>query len=129
MAIKITQVPKDHHKRYLQRAVECAEMMRVAFEKNMFNAAVILAVHCGISAADALTVHLLGVRHVGDSHSGVLDVLEHSVPPNKKQQLASLIAVKNAAEYHAELMTQAKAQKAVQQAERFLGWVESQVSG
>jgi hypothetical protein len=89
--------------------------------------AVINAVHCGISACDALTVFMSGVRHAGDRHEDAIGVLltiglSRDVLTSRSKQLTRLLGIKNAAEYEERLMNENDAREAVRDAERF-SWI------
>lgn len=118
-------------KNYLQKAQECFSSAQDAFAKNHWNSCIINAVHCGISAADALTVFHLGQRCMGERHNEVLELIRQiaifqgKTDLNKKiQQLSSLLGFKNQAEYEEKLMTLNDADLALKHAERFLSWVK-----
>ena len=56
--MKTRNVEKQKHRNYLIKADEFFDMMNESFAKRKFNAAVLNAVHCAISSADALTVFI-----------------------------------------------------------------------
>ncbi len=61
---------------YLKKAEECLENARDAFGKMNWNSSVIASIHCGISAADALTVFFLGKRCAGEMHTDALVLIK-----------------------------------------------------
>ncbi len=116
---------------YLQKAQECFSSAQDAFTKGHWNSCVINAVHCGISAADALTVFHVGQRCIGERHNEVLELIRQieifqgRTDFNKKiQQLSSLLGYKNQAEYEEKLMALNEADLALKHAERFLNRVK-----
>lgn len=119
---------------YLQKAEEGLASAREALQKFHWNSSVIASVHCGISAADALTVFFLGKRCAGERHTDVLilvreiDNIKSEDLSKKLNQLSSLLAIKNQAEYEESLMYQAQAESALKFAERFLSWVKEKTS-
>ena len=126
------KVDRQFHRHHLLKAEECDAEMRIAFGGQRHNAAVILAVHCCISAADALTIFAFGLRHAGESHGGVLGLLRQVGHPDmgkKMQQFQGVLSLKNSAEYRQALMSAGDAQKAVDQAGRFLAWVKGRIKG
>ena len=128
--VKTQRLRKELHLNFLKKAGECAALMRVALEQGGYNAAAILAVHCGISAADALTVFSLGVRHAGTNHADVQRLLMQVADPlmgQKLRHLAMLLGIKGVAEYEERLITETNARDAVTHAERFLSWVQGKV--
>ena len=101
--------------------------MNLAFDRGEWDMAVVAAVHCGISSADALTVYFRGVRHTGQKHEDVVKLL-NDIPldnmKNKVQQLLNLLRLKSSAEYQTTLMTRPNASNAVKEAERFFKWAK-----
>lgn len=103
--------------------------MNEEWNKKHFNSSVLCAVHCGISAADALTVFLKGVRHAGEKHEDVVQLIEllefdRETIKVKTRQLINLLQVKNQVEYEEKLTTENGALVAMKHAERFLEWVK-----
>jgi HEPN domain-containing protein len=126
--MKTRNVDKHKYNNYMIKADEFFDSMNDSFAKRHFNATVLNAIHCAISAADALTVFYKGVRHAGDRHEDVVSLLNTLGLPeiqNKNKQLLSLLRIKNSAEYEEKLMTEANALDSIKNAERFFSWVRS----
>lgn len=126
--VKTRNVNKDLCRNYLAKAEEYFAAMNEEFEKRRFNSCVLCAIHCGISAADALTIFFKGIRHAGERHEDVVQLIEElglepQIIPNKIRQLLSLLQVKNQTEYEERLATESGASIAMKNAERFFGWV------
>ncbi len=101
--------------------------MKTAFAGENWNMAVIAAVHCGISAADALTVKYLGIRNSGSRHESVIKLVGRLNLPDigkKNQQLSNLLRIKSTAEYEEKFMSKSDASDAFRDAERFYKWVK-----
>lgn len=133
MSMRVRHVDKSVFKNYLRKSEECFEAASECLKTGKWNAAVINAVHCGISACDALTVFMLGVRHAGERHEDAISLfltvgLPRDVLTSKNRQLSRLLGIKNAAEYEERLMDENDAKEAVRDAERFLGWVREFLS-
>jgi HEPN domain-containing protein len=131
--MRVRHVDKSVFKNYLRKSEECFEAASECLKTGKWNAAVINAVHCGISACDALTVFMLGVRHAGERHEDAISLfltvgLPRDVLTSKNRQLSRLLGIKNAAEYEERLMDENDAKEAVRDAERFLGWVREFLS-
>ena len=129
MSMRVRHVDKSVFKNYLRKAEECFEAASECLRNGRLNAAVINAVHCGISACDALTVFMLGVRHAGDRHEDAISLFQTVGLPRdvllvKSRQLSRLLGIKNTAEYEERLMDENDAKEAVRDAEHFLGWVK-----
>ena len=70
--LKTRSVNKHLYKNYLKKAEEFMNACNDSFLKEDWNAAVINAIHAGISASDALTIFFKGVRHAGERHEDVV---------------------------------------------------------
>lgn len=126
--MKSRSVDRHKYNNYLIKADEFFDMMNESFAKRKFNAAVLNAVHCAMSAADALTVFYKGVRHAGERHEDVvalLNTLGLADMQSKNRQLLDLLRIKNSAEYEEKLMTEANALDSIKNAERFFKWVRN----
>lgn len=126
-------VDKSKYKNYLQKAEECARYMHVALERKDFDACVINAIHCGISAADSLCVLCLGLRHKGERHYDAvelfqsIDLSDEEIKKNA-DHLGNLLSIKSRAEYGEKLITSKEAEIAVKEAERLFYFVKKKIS-
>ncbi len=133
MAARVRHVDKSLSRNYLKKSEECLKTAKECFINGRWNATVINAVHCGISACDSLTVFMLGVRHAGERHQDAISLLQTVNLPkdviiSKSGQLSRLIGIKNAAEYEERLMKESEAKEAIRDAERFFNWVKGLLS-
>jgi len=127
MEADTVNVASGLYRNFLKKAEECFNAMNESYSKAEWNMAVIAAVHCGISSADALTVKFKGVRHSGMRHEGVVKLLNTLDIPEaykKNRQLLNILRLKSAAEYEHKLMSQSDASEAVRDTERFYKWVK-----
>ncbi|MFH2110723.1 MAG: HEPN domain-containing protein [Candidatus Bathyarchaeota archaeon] len=127
---KTRHVNKELYRNYLQKARENLETAKESLQAGRWNAAVINAVHSGISATDAITVFMVGVRHAGDRHEDALALLQTLNLPKdtlraKSRQLSRLLSIKNASEYEERLIREKEAIEAVKDAERYFEYVEA----
>jgi HEPN domain-containing protein len=103
-----------------------------AFETAEWNSCVINAIHCAISAADALCVYKKGLRSAGDSHADAIAFFM-SIDPNDSeikrcaQHFSALIGIKSAAEYGDRLLNKNDAEIAKKHASRFFDFVKSKL--
>src|SRR3989344_2347657 len=74
--IKTKQISKHFYKNYLERAEDCYETMNERYLKGKYISAVINAIHCCISAADALTIFFKEERHSGENHLETINLLK-----------------------------------------------------
>jgi len=133
MSTRVRNVNKSLFNNYLRKSEECLNTASECLRTARWNAAVINAVHSGISACDALTVFMLGVRHAGERHEDVISLIQTVGLPKdiltaRSKQLSRLLGIKNAAEYEERLMNENDAREAVRDAERFLNWVKEFLS-
>jgi len=129
MSLRTRRTNKTFFENYLKKARENLGTARESLNAMRWNAATINAIHCGISACDALTVFMIGVRHAGERHEDAITLLQtlnlsRDTLLSKGRQLSRLLGIKNTAEYEERLLTQKEAAEAVRDAERFLEWVE-----
>jgi len=101
--------------------------MHAALDAGDWDAAGLNAVHCGLSANDALLVTTHGVRSSSPRHADSIRLLDSLVDANGVKaasvQLQKLIAKKNIIEYEERLFKEAEAKETVKNADRFLAWV------
>ena len=132
--IKARPVTTGLYANYFKKAQEYLNEAQEAFQKGRWNAAVMNSVHSGISAADALTTLMKGLRHAGEKHEDAIDLLktlelDSEEIKNKTRQLQKLLQIKNTAEYEEKLMSQQDAENSVRDAERFFEWVKQKLPG
>lgn len=126
--MKTRNVDKHKYGNYLIKSDEFFDAMNDSFAKRKFNATVLNAIHCAISAADALTVFYKGVRHASERHEDVISLLNTLGLPDmqkKNKQLLDLLRIKNSSEYEEKLMTETNALDSIKNAERFFTWIRS----
>ncbi|MEK6868253.1 MAG: HEPN domain-containing protein [Nanoarchaeota archaeon] len=124
--MKTRNVDKQKYRNYLKKADEYFQSMNQSFVEKHYNATVLNAIHCAISAADALTVFYKGVRHAGERHEDVVSLLNTlglAEIEQKNRQLLRLLQLKNSAEYEETLMNENDALDAIKNTERFFSWV------
>lgn len=124
--MKIIKVNKELYKNYLKKAQENFESMNDNINNNRWNSAVVNAVHCVISSADAITIFFKGERHAGEKHEEVVKLLKTvNVVDNKKiQQLLNVLHFKNKVEYEEILVSETNAKNIQKSAERFLNCIK-----
>ncbi|MBW2975526.1 HEPN domain-containing protein [Candidatus Woesearchaeota archaeon] len=131
--MKNRTVDKTLYRNYLKKSNECLESATDSISRQNWNAAVISAIHCAISAVDSLTVFFRGERHAGERHEDVinllqsLDGIEKETINKKIRQLQRLLQIKNSAEYEEKLMSQQDAEVSKKDAERILIWAKDKL--
>lgn len=109
-------VPKAEAPRYLSKAQEFQRGATRLLEAGERNAAGVLAVHAGITAADAITIHFMGLRSSGQRHLDVLALIAQTTHPRKatfQRQLNELLGEKKSVEYEGRLISVGDAEKMV----------------
>lgn len=124
---KTRNVEKSRHSNYLKKAEEYFSAMHDEFNKRNFDSCTLCAIHCCISAADALTIFFKGVRHAGEKHEDavkLISTLTLDNLQNKIRQFLNVLNIKNAVEYEEKLTTENGALTAMQNTERFFNWAK-----
>lgn len=130
--MKTRSVGRFRARDYLKRAEECKNAMNKALEASEWNACIINAVHCAISAADALCIFKKGIRNASDSHRDSI-ALFLSIDPSSEDikrnssHLSRLLDIKTDAEYGERLATSANAEQARKHAERLFDFVKARI--
>lgn len=104
--------------------------MKLALQESEWDAACLLAIHCAISSADALTVHFQGLRSKSQRHQDAAQLVKKIPKPDAGEKTRLFLFVldrKNLVEYEETLMSENKARTIVEQAERFYQWAKAQL--
>lgn len=132
-ARKITtrKVERSKYAVYLKKADEFYQTMIQAEKEKRWNAAGLNAVHCAISACDALLVFHLGLRSSSEQHEDVvilLSSLPNAADMNQKSRaLANILAKKNLIEYEGRDFLESEAEALLKLTIRFFDWVKSKL--
>jgi len=117
---------------YLAKATQLAEEAQLALGGSRYDAAILISIHAGISAADGVTVALAGRRSTDPDHQRAADLLEEvgrgsESISDRVKQLRGLLAKKNQVEYESRRTTAKEAADAVARAERMVQWAQEVV--
>jgi len=128
--IAVRQVRPVQGANYLNKAGQHLALALQALAQGRWDSAVLLSVHAGISAADAVCVGTSGLRSASKVHSDQVKLVRQLLPNDDSAkrastQLAALIDRKNTVEYEARTCTQQDAVTATRQAERIVGWARA----
>ena len=131
---KVVKIPRSGSRTYVTKAREFADAASVLLDRGHNDAALLIAIHAGISAADAAAVALAGLRSADPDHQRAADLLESAARGSedvrtRSRQLRSLLQKKNLVEYESRRSTSAEARDAVQRADRLVAWAEQTVRG
>jgi hypothetical protein len=116
------------------KAEECLAAAETNLELERWNAAGVLAVHAGISLADAALADIAGLRTRDPDHSAIVRLLDERVAGfdgAARRQLSGLLKMKSAVEYEERLLTEVEAVQLVDHARRLNRWLHrvSQAGG
>jgi hypothetical protein len=112
---------------FLQKASQFLSDAERALADGHPDSALLLSVHCAISAGDAVTVSLAQIRSTDPDHSKAVTLLRQlagSSPEieDKARQFAGLIAMKNQVEYESRRTRPEEAAEGVKRAKRLVDW-------
>lgn len=113
---------------YLKKAAEFFESMQQALQAGRWNAAGLNAVHCAISACDAVLVYYIEQRSASPDHEVAVYLLS-ALPkvPDAKQKadtLRRILQEKHVIEYEDRSFSQREAAESVKLTERFFHWAQ-----
>jgi len=129
---KTVSVPRADSGLYLAKAEQFAMEARSALEGSRNDAAMLNAIHAAISAVDAVTAALSGLRSADPDHQRAVDLLEEVASRSEEikarvRQVRRLLARKNMVEYEARRATAREAREAVERARRIADWAAATV--
>ena len=124
---------RAHARTYLGKANEFLAVARLAQAGRHHDAALLLAIHSGISSGDAVTVALAGLHSKDPDHLKAADLLESIAARSediraRATQLRSLLKMKNTVEYEERRTTSAEAADGLKRAERLAAWAAAEVT-
>jgi HEPN domain-containing protein len=130
---KAHRVERSKARTYLGKADEFLAAAKTALAAEQNDAALLLAIHAGISACDAVTVALGGLRSTDPDHLRAADLLEtvarlSDEVKDRSDQLRSLLKLKNLVEYEDRRVSAKEADTGTRRAERLVGWATAQVA-
>ena len=123
--LKTRAVDKSEYVVFWNKAEEFYEMMQHAYQNRKWAAVGLNAVHCVISACDALLVKFQGLRAAGDDHLQAIELLSHASIDGIEKQTATvrrIIAKKNAIAYDNKEFRESDAADIFKQSQRFYQW-------
>jgi len=128
---RIRRVPRSGAESYLKKAKEFFESLRHALQIGQWNTAGLTAVHCAISACDAVLVCFTEQRSASSDHEAAADLLESlsqvSGAGQKAETLRKILRHKNLIEYEDRPLTASEAHELAKLTERFFRWAKGLV--
>lgn len=110
---------------YWNKSEEFYEVMKHAYKNRMWSAVGLNAVHCVISACDAVLVKSQGIRAAEDDHLRALELLSNAPIVGIEKQVTAIrriIAKKNIIAYESREFRESEASDIFKQADRFYRW-------
>ena len=123
---RVRQVERRAAAQYLKKAAEFFESMQQALQAERWNAAGLNAVHCAISACDAVLVFYTEQRSTSPDHETAVHLLSAlpKVPEarQKADTVRRILHEKNLIEYEDRMVTAPEAAELAKLTERFYRW-------
>jgi len=121
-------VQRVHAETYFRKARQLCEGAVAEFNDERYDATLILVIHAGISAGDAVWIGI-GTRKNKESHDRAADLLEEvgSHAPefvDAGKRLRTLVAAKNAIEYENKRATRKDAELGTRRCAQLVNWAE-----
>lgn len=125
--ITFTEVEKSKYLVFMKKATDFRKGMDSSFSDSNWHSTGLEAVHCAISAADALLAKEKGIKCTADNHLDVVELLLQTLGTKENKEhfkaLERIIKYKNGIEYLDRLFTQQEAADIKKRTERFYGWI------
>lgn len=116
---------------FWRRAIQCEVAMKDALVRGHWEAAGINAVHCAISANDAVLAAIPAIKVTSKDHRDSVRLLSSRLKGEDAQaaakRLAIIISKKGRVEYEQKRLSEKEARSLVLDAERFLDWAGGKI--
>lgn len=125
---EFAEVEKHHYAEYLQKAEEFFRGVNQAIQVGDWNRVGLDAIHCVISASDALCAYHLGKRSTSERHQDAAKLIQRlplSSISEKSKQFLEVLNLKNKFEYQHHLTREKEAMQLAKQTERFYWWAKA----
>lgn len=129
---KTVSVSRAEARLYLAKAEQFSAEADAALSGSRNDAAMLNAIHAAISAVDAVTTALAGLRSADPDHQRAIDLLEEVASGSdevktRARQMRQLLTRKNIVEYESRRATAKEARQAVERANRIVTWAAQTV--
>lgn len=125
-------VSKSEYSDFYSKATDFYDTMKDCLVNERWNSAALEAVHCCISANDALTIWAKGIKCTSSNHDDAVTLLQSlsnlSDIKQGAKHLLRVIKKKNLIEYERRNFSKHEASEIALHAERFFKWVNSLIS-
>ena len=130
---RMKSVSRDRFAVFWRRSGQYRDSMRGSFSKGAYDACVSHAVHCAISAMDAVTVLRIGKKSSAQNHNEIVLLLKDTKSLNESEKgkiidsILRLIDMKTLAEYEDKAMSKADAEKAVNHCTKVFDFAKTEI--
>ena len=125
------QISREDYGVFWQKAKEFRRLMEHALAQTQWNSLGLAAVHCAISANDALLAFYGGRKASGSDHREAIGLLHKFIPDpeaaKKAEHLKRIIVKKNLIEYDGKLFPAHDAKEIYKNTVRFYEWAASMI--
>ena len=126
--LNVKPIDPNSSQNYLKKAIEFYDVMEISNDEKKWNAVGLNAVHCVISASDAMLAKYGSIRNTSQDHKEAADILVQAVRhPDTKQNashLRKVLGQKNIIEYEKRLFTEKDAIEIIKPATIFFEWAK-----
>lgn len=130
--VKSVRVEPKESTAYLTKARQFLDESRAGAAAGRADAAMLCAIHAAISAMDAVTVALAGLRSADPNHLAAAELLRVAGRgagefETRARQFSALLQKKNLVEYEARNANVAEVEDAVKRAGRLVEWAAAEI--
>jgi hypothetical protein len=121
------KVEGSSHDVYMDKAAAFFRAMNAAYKDENWYSVGLEAVHCAISATDAVLAKKYGIRSTSKDHRDVIKLLEEKLGRTAGAETAALgriIAMKNQVEYLDRIFTKKEAEEIYKRTDRYFNWAK-----
>ena len=127
--IRTRAIERSKYVIYPKKAQDFYQTMQLALGEGNWNSAGLEAVHCAISATDAILAYSGGLRCASPDHSDAIRLLRDTITTpealQNSKRLTTIIGMKNRIEYEARNFTRKEAEEIAEHTERYFDWIRS----
>ena len=124
--MKVKPIDSSAAKNYQKKASDFYDVMELSYRERKWNAVGLNAVHCAISASDALLAKYGGIRNTSSDHKEAADILVKTIKQAESKQYAKclrkILGLKNLIEYEKRLFTETDSTEILKPTQRFYEW-------
>ena len=127
---KRTSAPRSSASAHIAKAEQFLRAAERAADQAEYDAVMLNAIHAGISATDAVTIAMAGLRSTDPDHQRAADLLQEVAGASGEiraqvNQLRRLLSRKNLVEYEARRARAAESSDSLKRASRFVAWARA----